>query len=513
MGIDQGTTGTAVLIFDESWNMVSRGYKEIKQFYPQPGLVEHDALEIWDSVLAAVDDAVGSADISIADVCCIGIDHEGESVVIWDGRTGEPIANTIVWQDRRTAGMANDLNERCGERIRAITGLHPDAYFSATKYKWLIDNTPRAKEALAEGALMGGNMDAWIAWKLSGGDIYVTDASTASRTMLYDIHKGDWSSEILDMLGLSGLRLPEVRDSFSVYGHTDPAAFFGARIAVSCILNDQQAALLGQGCLSPGAVKTTYGTGCFMLMNVGGELVLPDNGILGTVAWQSGGRRTYALDGGVYIAGAAVQWLRDGIGLIGCAANTEQLAIDAGSSDGLYFVPAFTGLAAPYWDSYARGMMIGITAGITREHIARATLEAIAYQVKDVLDIMADCAGRPFSAMRADGGASSNNFLMQFQSDILGIPIDIPAVTETTAFGAACGAALGAGEMRDIGEICSMWKPSRHFEPHMAADERDTLLHGWHRAVARARDWIEQDDDKLSQNRRTGIFKLFRRHK
>jgi glycerol kinase len=491
LGIDQGTTGTAALIFDSDWRMLSRGYREIKQYYPNPGWVEHSASEIWDSVCVAVSEATNTAGISLGEVICLGIDHEGESVVIWDERTGVPIANTIVWQDRRTSDYAAELEEEHGERIREITGLYPDAYFSATKLKWLVENTAGARDLMKSGQLLAGTMDTWIIWKMTHGRVFITDASTASRTMLYDIGKGDWSDEILELLGINELKLPEVRDSFEAYGSTDPLSFLGASVPISGVLVDQQAALLGQGCITSGSVKTTYGTGCFMLMNIGEKPILPENGILNTVAWQVGGKRTYALDGGVYVAGAAIQWLRDGIKIIDNAKETEAMAIRAGGNQGLYFVPAFTGLAAPHWDSYARGTMIGLTAGINRDHIARATLEAIAYQVGDVLTAMTECSGSPFRVMRADGGATANNFLMQFQSNILGIPIDIPINAETSALGAAYAAALGAGEISGLEEIAGSWEAARHFEPQISEDERATLLHGWHRAVERAKNWIE----------------------
>ncbi len=494
LGLDQGTTGVTALLFDEHWRPAARGYRELRQIYPRPGWVEHDAVDIWQSVCAAVAQAMEMAGAAPADIRCIGLDHEGESVVMWDKLTGAPIANTIVWQDRRTTGYAEELAAAHGALIRQRTGLHVDSYFSALKLRWLLRNVPAARELLAQGRLLAGTMDTWMVWKLTGGKAHVTDASTASRTMLLNLQQGDWDEELLSLLDIPREILPTICDSAHDHGLSDPEAFLGIRAPVSGVVNDQQAALFGQACTAPGAVKTTYGTGCFMLMNTGDRPAFSDNGILTTVGWQIAGRRTFALDGGIYIAGAATQWLRDGLKIIESAAQTEAMALAAGSNSGLYFVPAFTGLAAPYWDSHARGMMIGITGGTTREQVVRATLESTAYQVKDVLDVMEKDSGVPIAAMRCDGGATANGFLMQFQSDILGIPLHVPEVADTTALGAAFMAAIGVGDMKSEKDLAAYWRLGRSYEPKMSADERENLLFDWHRAVARAKEWHRNDN-------------------
>jgi glycerol kinase len=490
LGVDQGTTGTTVILFDENWNLAARGYREIRQIYPRSGWVEHDAMEIWESVQSAARDAMQSAHASPDEILCMGIDHEGESVVVWDHTTGKPIYHTIVWQDRRTARYSDTLSEKYGDLVREKTGLIIDSYFSATKIQWILDNVEGARGLMKAGRLLAGNMDAWLIWKLTHGKTHATDASTASRTMLFNIHTLKWDQDILDILKIDASILPEIRDSASIFGYTDPMDFGGIHAPISGVLVDQQAALFGQACTVPGTIKTTYGTGCFMLMNTGDAPVYSPNGILTTVAWQLNKKLTFALDGGIYISGAATQWLRDGLKIIRSASETEAMARRAGDNGGVYFVPSFTGLAAPYWDSYARGMMIGITGGTTQEHIVRATLESTAYQVKDVLDVMEKDSKVPVSVMRCDGGATVNSFLMQFQSDLLGIPLDIPVIADTTALGAAYMAALGIGNFDSIHDVAAHWKLARRYEPRMSADERDSLLFSWHRAVERARHWI-----------------------
>ena len=490
LALDQGTTGSTAILFDEQWHVAAHGYKETTQIYPQPGWVEHDPIEIWESMLVAIQQALTEAGATISQIACLGIDHEGESIVLWDKLTGQPVYNAIVWQDRRTARYADQLNEEHGDTIRKITGLNPDAYFSATKIKWVLDNVPQAQALQKQGRLLEGNMDAWMVWKMTHGHVHVTDASTASRTMLMDIHKGQWSDEILAIFGIDKSILPTICDSCTKFGYTDPLDFGGADIPISGILNDQQAALFGQACLTRGTVKTTYGTGCFMLMNTGDEPV-SSPGIVTTVAWKINNKLSYALDGGIYITGAATQWLRDGIKIINSASETEALAKSVKDTGGVYFVPAFSGLAAPHWDSYARGTIVGITGGTTREHIVRATLESTAYQVKDILDVLEKDSHVPITVMRCDGGATVNNFLMQFQADILGIPIDLPKVNETTALGAAYMAALGIGDFKSPEEIAAHWELARHIEPHMGQDERESLMYNWHRAVERAKNWIE----------------------
>ena len=441
LGLDQGTTGTTALLLNEDWEVAARGYKEHTQYYPYPGWVEHDPLEIWSKILETIDMAVNIAGIKATDIKCMGIDNQGETVMLWDKVSGKPVYNAIVWQDRRASKMADELAKTHLNLIREKTGLVVDAYFSGLKIKWIIDNIEGVKEKIEQGRIIAGTLDTWIIWKLTHGRVHITDYSTASRTMLLNIHTGQWDDELLDILGIPKSILPEIRNSAELYGYTDPLDVFGAQIAISGSLVDQQAALFGQACFGPGTVKTTYGTGCFMLMNTGEKTVYSDNGLLTTIGWGLHNEVTFALDAGIYIAGAAVQWLRDGIKIIEKPSQTGAMAESVRDTGGVYFVPAFSGLAAPHWDQYARGTMVGITAGTTREHIVRATLESIAYQVKDNLDIMIADSGINIEYMRVDGGMVQNEFLMQFQADILGIPVDVPVITETTALGAAYMAA------------------------------------------------------------------------
>lgn len=448
-------------------------------------------MEIWDSVLESINMALDIAGAKPNEIACIGLDNQGETVMLWDKETGIPVYNAIVWQDRRTARYADAMTELYGSQIREKTGLMIDAYFSATKIKWIIDNVPGVKEKIKAGKILAGTLDSWVIWKMTHGRVHVTDPSTASRTMLMNIHTGKWDQDILDIFEIDRKILPEICDSSTVYGYTDPLDFFGASIPIAGSVVDQQAALFGQACYTPGSIKCTYGTGCFMLMNTGDKPVYSKNGLLTTVAWSLNNKMTFALDGGIYITGAATQWLRDGLKIIKNASETEQMAYDAKSNGGVYFVPAFAGLAAPHWDSYARGTMLGITGGTTREHIVRATLESTAYQVKDNLDVMNLDASIPIKIMRVDGGAVKNNFLMQFQSDILGIPVDIPVINDTTPLGAAYLAALGIGDYKDINELAGNWKLAKRFEPKMSVDERETLLYNWHKAVERAKNWVE----------------------
>lgn len=491
LGLDQGTTGVTAILFDERWQQAARGYREIRQIYPQPGWVEHDATDIWEAACFAVNQALRTVSATGADILCVGLDHEGESVVLWDSATGLPLANTIVWQDRRTAEAAERLAETHGALIREKTGLHVDSYFSALKLRWLLDHVPEAKNLLAQGRLMAGNMDAWLVWKMSGGQAHVTDPSTASRTMLMNLHSCSWDQDVLDIFEIPQQILPEIRNSASLFAFADADSFCGISAPISGMVNDQQAALFGQTCFAPGTVKTTYGTGCFMLMNTGSKPIYSENGIVTTVGWRLDGKTTYALDGGIYISGAATQWLRDGLKIIRSASETEAMAISAGSNGGVYFVPAFTGLAAPYWDSYARGTMVGITAGTTAEHIVRATLESTAYQVSDLLKAMESDSGVPITAMRCDGGAVVNGFLMQFQSDILNLPVHIPAITDTTALGSAFMAAIGADLCGSPEELTRHWQLKHIYEPKMSEDQRQHLLQRWHKAVDCARNWAE----------------------
>lgn len=493
MGIDQGTTGTTVLLFDEEWNQISKGYCEHTQSYPSPGLVEQDPRELWQCVLDATEDAFGKAKLpieEIARVASLGLANQGETVVLWNKESGEPVYPAIVWQDRRTSAQAKELAEGHGEWIREKTGLLPDAYFSATKICWVMEHVPGVKQAIEEGKICAGTLDTWLIWNMTGGSVFVTDPSTASRTMLFNIHTGTWDTELLELLGIPEGILPEICESAHVFGHTDPKMFFGASIPVSGSLVDQQAALFGQACFKTGMVKATYGTGCFLLMNTGDQPVYSKNGLLTTVGWGLPGESmTFALDAGIYIAGAAIQWLRDKLKIIENAAQTGGMASSVPDTGGVYFVPAFSGLAAPYWDPFARGSIMGITGGTTQEHIVRAALESIAYQVKDNVDLMIRDSGIPIEVLRVDGGMTGNEFLMQFQADILGIPVDVPAVHETTGLGAAVLAALGMGYLKDKEEMGAKWKLRKRYEPRMDEKTREQLLARWHKAVERSLDW------------------------
>ncbi|MBQ3064236.1 MAG: glycerol kinase GlpK [Clostridia bacterium] len=489
LGIDQGTTGVTAILFDKDFTAVARGYAEIAQYYPQAGWVEHDLQNLRDAMLAAVGEVMTAAAAAPDAVLAVGLDHEGESVALWHAETGLPLAPAIVWQDRRTAARAEALARTHGDFFRARTALTPDSYFSATKLEWLLQNVAGATALAREGKLRAGNMDAWLLYCLTGGKAHKTDASTASRTMLYNIETGAWDEEICALLGIDKAILPEVGDSIRPFGVTDPDAFLGIKAPIFAMLNDQQAALLGQGCIRPGMMKTTYGTGCFMLMNTGDTPVRSKNGLVTTVAWQLDGKRTYALDGGVYIAGAAVSWLRDGLGIITTAKECGPLAASLADNGGVYFVPAFAGLAAPHWDAAATGTLIGLTGGTTRAHIVRATEEAIAYQVTDVAHAMARDADVPLTCLRCDGGAVHDKFLMQFQSDILALPLEIPVCADATALGVAFAAAVGAGYAKWEQAEGLFTAKSRYAPTNMTADERTALLAGWHRAVERAKGW------------------------
>ena len=490
LGLDNGTTGTTALLLDDDWKQISKGYKELARVYPADGWIEQDAEEIWESVLFATSEACEMAGIRPEQITCLGLDNVGETVVLWDKHTGKPIYNAIVWQDRRTAKYCDSLKEEYGDHIKERTGLMIDSYFSATKIKWILDNVDGAKEKAAEGRILASTLDGWLFWKMTHGSLFVTDPSTASRTLLMNLHSGQWDDYMLQLFGIKRSMLPEIRDSAELYSYTDPDEFLGASIPIAGGIVDQQSSLFGHTCFEPGMTKCTYGTGCFVLMNTGSEPVISSHGILPTVAWRLDGKMSYALDGGVYVAGAATQWLRDKLGIITTATETERMAIDAGDNGGVYFVPAFYGLAAPHWDSYARGSILGITSGTNKDHIVRAALEATAYQVRDILDAMNEDSDIKVSRIRADGGAVANKFLMQFQADILGIPIDIPEISETTALGAAYLAALGTGNAT-LDEIKAKWKLARTYEPSMSADQRDELMYKWHKAVERAKDWVE----------------------
>ena len=493
LGLDQGTTGTTALLFDENWNQVSSGYKEVTQHYPAPGLVEHNGCELFETLLASAQKALKSINEQACRIKCIGIANQGETVILWDRETGIPVHNAIVWQDRRTAEYVDKLNAEYGELFYSSTGLKLDSYFGATKIKWLLENAEGAKELLKQKRLLAGTLDTWFIWKLTGGKTFVTDAVTASRTALMNVEKRCWDKEILDLLEIPCEILPEIVENAMYFGTTDPDVFFGAEIPITASIVDQQAALLGQGCNDYGKIKTTYGTGCFMLMNTGENLKRNDEGLLSTLALLHKSKPSYALDGGVYIAGAAVNWLKNGLCMIDDAKQADELAATVKDTAGVYFVTAFTGLAAPYWDSYARGTMVGITAGCTKAHIVRASLESTAYQVKDIFDLISEISGTTVTGMRADGGLTNNKFLMQFQADMLGVPVEIPAISETTGLGAAFLAALGLGEISSLDEMSAIWRLKTCYEPQMSDDRRMYLLDGWHKAVQRARNWANND--------------------
>jgi len=490
LGLDQGTTGTTTLIFDEEWNICGKGYAEHTQYYPKPGWVEHDPQEIWRKTKESVQMALANAGIRAQDLRAVGLDNQGETCMVWDRNTGQPIYNAIVWQDRRTARRADELKVKWGDLITRKTGVPVDAYFSALKIKWILDNVEGAWSRAERGELLVGTLDTWLLWKMTAGEVVATDPSTASRTMLFNLQTCKWDEEILEIIGIPDSILPEIKGSTEIFGYTS-AAFIDANIPISGSVVDQAAALFGQACFEKGSIKTTYGTGCFMLMNTGYQPIFSQNGLITTAVWSIDNKLTYALDGGVYIAGAAVQWLRDGLKIIDRAADTEALAKSVPDTGGLQFVPAFTGLAAPHWDQYARGMMIGITGGTTRAHIVRATLEAIAFQVGENLEVMQKDSGMPIDVMRADGGAVVNQFLMQFQADILGIPVEVPLIHETTALGAAYLAAIGVGDVSSTDEISKTWKLARRYEPAITEDHRRQLKYQWKRAVERAGNWIE----------------------
>jgi glycerol kinase len=491
LAIDQGTTGTKVLIFNHAGNICGRAYSEFTQSYPQPGWVEHDAEEIWRVTHRLIGDALAQGRLKASDVRAIGITNQRETSILWDRKSGEPVAPAIVWQDRRTASACDELRARgLEEIIRRKTGLVVDAYFSATKIKWLLDNTEGLRARATRGEIAFGTVDSWLVWKLTGGRIHATDYSNASRTLLYNIHELCWDEELLDTFDVPRALLPEVKPSAALYGETDPSVFYGASAAVAGIAGDQQAALFGQACYGEGLAKNTYGTGSFVLLNTGPKAVASQSGLLTTIGWAIGDEPIeYALEGAVFITGAAIQWLRDGLGIIRTAAESEHLARSLKSNEGVYFVPALTGLGAPHWDAYARGSIQGITRGTTRAHLARAALESICYQTRDVVGTMERESGIALRELRADGGAVVNSFLMQFQSDILGVPIEVPAVTETTSLGAAYLAGLAVGFWQSREELDAKWKMARRYEPQMNASEREELYERWLKAVERAKNW------------------------
>ena len=488
LALDQGTTSSRAIVFDRDGNIVRSAQQEFTQIYPRPGWVEHDANEIWTSQLKVAQEVVDDPQA----IAAIGITNQRETTVIWDKQTGEPIHNAIVWQDRRTSAFCDELKaEGFDQTILRHTGLVTDAYFSGTKVRWLLDNIDGARDRAAAGELAFGTIDSFLVWRLTGGRVHITDVSNAARTMLFDIHTCDWSGDILDRLDIPRAILPEVRPCSQIYGESD-AKLFGKAIAIAGMAGDQQAATFGQAAYDAGMAKNTYGTGCFMLMNTGAVPQPSSNNLLTTIAWQVADQPLqYALEGSIFVAGAAVQWLRDEMKLIGSAAESEAIAMSVDSNDGVYMVPAFVGLGAPYWDQYARGAIVGLTRGSGRAQIVRATLEAIAYQTRDVVAAMSADSGLALEGLRVDGGAVANNFLMQFQADILGVPVERPRVTETTALGAAYLAGLATGIWESQDEIAEQWQLEKTFEPQMSADQRDALYAGWRKAVERARHWAE----------------------
>ncbi|MBS1708820.1 MAG: glycerol kinase GlpK [Armatimonadetes bacterium] len=489
LALDQGTTSSRAILFDDRGDAVASAQKEYGQIFPQPGWVEHDPMEIWGTQVGVAQEALARAGVRASEVAAIGIANQRETVVVWDRRTGEPVHNAIVWQDRRTADMCAEMRARGLDKLfQAKTGLVLDPYFSGTKLRWILDHVPGARALAARGELAFGTVDSWLLYKLTGGEVHATDVTNASRTLLFDIHTGQWDDELLDLLDVPRAVLPGVRGSSEVYGET-AEGLFGARVKVAGVAGDQQAALFGQACHGPGMAKNTYGTGCFMLLHTGKRAVRSEADLLTTAACSLGSSPRYALEGSVFVAGAVVQWLRDGLGVIRESSEVEALAASVDDNGGVYMVPAFVGLGAPHWDSYARGSVHGLTRGSTKAHLARAALESVAFQSADVLAAMERDAGLRLHELRVDGGAATNDLLMQFQADILGVPVVRPQVTETTALGAAYLAGLAIGFWRDEAEIAGQWKEDRRFEPAMSADQRESMMAKWHRAVDRSREW------------------------
>ncbi|MFT4641282.1 MAG: glycerol kinase [Verrucomicrobiales bacterium] len=491
LSLDQGTTSSRAILFDQAGTIHGVAQAEFTQHFPEPGLVEHDANEIWDTQLRTAQQVLADTGTAPTDIAAIGITNQRETTLLWDRATGEPISNAIVWQDRRTAGFCAGLKaDGHAEMIQERTGLVLDAYFSGSKVRWMLDNIPKARERAEAGELCFGTMDSWLIYKLTGGRVHVTDESNASRTLLYNIRECAWDESLLDLFQIPDAILPEVRSSSEVYGESE-AELLGQGIPIAGIGGDQQAALFGQACHSPGQAKNTYGTGCFMLMHTGTKPIRSENNLLTTIAWQIGGTTEYALEGSVFVAGAAVQWLRDQLGFVQSASEIEALAAEVEDNGGVYLVPAFAGLGAPHWDPYARGALVGLTRGSNKAHIARAALESIAYQTRDVLTAMEADSGIKLTELRVDGGASMNDLLMQFQADLLDVPVVRPAVSETTALGAAYLAGLAVGYWKHRDDIATNWQEAKRFEPAMNDETRGRLVHGWNKAVKAAKGWAE----------------------
>lgn len=491
LALDQGTTSSRAIIFDQKGQIVSVAQKEFKQHFPKQGWVEHDPDEIWSSQSAVLIEALLNKDIKPEQVAGIGITNQRETTIVWDRKTGKPLYNAIVWQDRRTAAYCNELKEKGhAAQIAAKTGLIIDAYFSATKIRWILENVEGARQKAEAGELAFGTVDSWLIWKLTAGKSHLTDITNASRTMIFNIHTQEWDRELLALFGIPASMLPEVKSCSEIFTET-AGDVLNTKIPIAGVAGDQQAALFGQLCIEPGMAKTTYGTGCFLVMNTGTEAVRSQNQLLTTVAWKIGNEINYALEGSVFIGGAAVQWLRDGLELFKKASETEKLAMSLDDNDGVYFVPALSGLGAPHWDQDARGAFFGITRGTTIAHMTRAALEAIAYQVYDVLKAMEKDSGKPTQELRVDGGATANNFLMKFQANLLGCEIKRPKIIETTAIGAAFLAGLAVGFWKNQEELQELWEADQSFEPNMESEKRDQLIHFWHKAVERSKNWVE----------------------
>lgn len=493
MALDAGTTSSRCILFDKNGNMCSVSQREFTQYFPQPGWVEHDADEIWATQLGTAVEAMSRISASAQDIAAIGITNQRETAVVWDKNTGDPVYHAIVWQCRRTSEYCDSLKEKgLTEIFRQKTGLVIDAYFSGTKIKWILDNVPGARERAQRGELLFGTVETWLIWKLTKGAVHVTDYSNASRTMLFNINTLEWDDEILKELDIPKCMLPEVKPSSWIYGEADPS-FLGGCIPIAGAAGDQQAALFGQACFLPGEAKNTYGTGCFLLMNTGDQPVFSKNGLVTTIAWGLDGKVTYALEGSIFVAGAAIQWLRDEMRLIDSASDSEYMASKVKDTNGCYVVPAFTGLGAPHWDQYARGTIVGITRGVNKYHIIRATLESLAYQVNDVLTAMNGDSGIALAALKVDGGASANNFLMQTQADIIHAPVNRPVCVETTAMGAAYLAGLAAGYWKNTDEIVKNWAVDRTFTPAITEEDRLARIKGWNKAVRYAYGWAKED--------------------
>ena len=490
LAIDQGTTGSTALLFDKDGRVVSSAYREVKQIYPQPGWVEQDPKELLQSSITVARESLEKAEVTLSQIKSLGITNQRETTIVWDRHTGEPVANAIVWQCRRTAPLCEELKQKgLSQTIMEKTGLIIDAYFSATKLRWLLDNITQGQQRARNGDLLFGTVDSWLVWNLTGGAVHITDYSNACRTMLFNIHTLQWDSELMSLFDIPEAVLPEVMPSSQIYGETTAGLLGDARVPLSAMAGDQQAALFGQACYETGMAKNTYGTGSFVLLNTGVKPVNSKKGLVTTIAWGLPSGVNYAMEGSIFITGAAVQWLRDGLGIIETAAESEAMARSVSDNGGVYFVPALAGLGAPYWDMYARGTIVGLTRGTTPNHLVRATLEAIAYQARDVIEAMGTEAGLQVPLLRVDGGGTANEFLMQFQADILGIPIQVAAIAETTALGAAYLAGLAVGFWQGTAEIARKWQASRTYEPNMSTDQREVLYSGWKRAVERAQGW------------------------